>query len=393
MRVLRVIGGLEPAFGGPSFTVVASAIAVARAPGVTVELTFPARDPATARNWPSVRALEAGGVAVSIHRLMPGRLARSLGCSLALARHLRRRARAVDIVHADGAWVHASLAAVRAAGAAGRPAVLTPHEGFTRFDMARARLPMLRWLKVALRRWYMRRLAAVAYSSELERADSDDGGATAAQRVVIAHPVWDDSVSRPAPRRFGAVDAGRLRVGFLGRLHPKKNLDLLIAALARLPSGVTLAVAGDGPPDYVGTLHAQAASLGVAARVDWRGFLSGRARDDFLAGIDLLVMPSAYECFGMVAAEAMASGTPVLVSSATGVAEALAPVDPGLVVTPDVAALAGALTPLVADRGRLDRMAEAAVRAGGAYSYAEHGRRQVALYRALVATDATAESA
>ena len=383
MKVLRTIAGLDPGFGGPSVSSVNSAIATARQ-DVEVHFAFPDPNPAEADGFASVAALRDAGIAVTILPLAsPGRrLAKPFGFSPALARFVRTHGASFDLLHAHSPWVYPTWYVVRRHARAATPVVLTPHEGLTRFDMSHARLWPLLGLKRALKSYYLRNVDAVIFSSGLEQRDSVDG--TAGNWCVVPHPVYDDRTRQPHAHCPAADAAAPLHVGFLGRLHPKKNLELMIAALAATAPIVRLVVAGDGPADYAAGLRALATEHGVADRIDWLGFVQGPAKDDFLAGIDLLAMPSDYECFGMAAAEAMVAGIPVLVSRETGVAEIVEPGGGGLIVERDPDAIARAVMALATDRGQLAALASAAAAAATAFSFTSHGRHVVGLYGELV---------
>jgi glycosyltransferase involved in cell wall biosynthesis len=147
-----------------------------------------------------------------------------------------------------------------------------------------------------------------------------------------------------------------LRVGFLGRIDPKKNLDLLIEAMAALPEEVHLTIAGDGPADLVGSLRLRADRLGVSDRLEWLGFVDSKERTRLLEGLDLLAMPSAFESFGLSAAEAMLHGVPVVVSQRTGIAELIRRHGGGRIVEADVASIAAAIGELEVDRESLRTM-------------------------------------
>jgi hypothetical protein len=103
-----------------------------------------------------------------------------------------------------------------------------------------------------------------------------------------------------------AVCAGRL-------FAHKKGLDILIQALAIVP-GITLLLAGDGPDEAM--LRALAVQHGVAERVRFLGWRSDVA--NLFAMADIAVMPSRYEPFGFVMLEAMAQGTPLILTNVKG---------------------------------------------------------------------------
>ncbi|MCW2934356.1 MAG: hypothetical protein JWM19_5318 [Actinomycetia bacterium] len=110
---------------------------------------------------------------------------------------------------------------------------------------------------------------------------------------------------------------------YVGRLAPEKGVGILVEAFAGLRAlgfPATLRVVGSGP--MIIRLRAQAAEAGVASWVTFEPFIQsaillGRA----MADADILVMPSLFEPYGLVASEALCLGVPVVVSSDTGLAE------------------------------------------------------------------------
>jgi glycosyltransferase involved in cell wall biosynthesis len=112
---------------------------------------------------------------------------------------------------------------------------------------------------------------------------------------------------------------GRRYVLFLSRIHEKKGCDLLIEAFARVAPAhpdVDLVIAG---PDQVGLqskLQRMAGDLGIERRrVHWPGLLTGDPKWGALRGCDAFILPSHQENFGVVVAEALACGRPVLISN------------------------------------------------------------------------------
>ncbi|HTV51508.1 MAG TPA: glycosyltransferase, partial [Steroidobacteraceae bacterium] len=105
---------------------------------------------------------------------------------------------------------------------------------------------------------------------------------------------------------------------FLGRIHPKKGCDLLIKAFAAVASRdpeLRLVIAG---PDSLGSRRKLAhlvRHLGVEQRVIWTGMLRGDAKYGALRSAQAFVLPSHQENFGIAVAEALACGTPVLISN------------------------------------------------------------------------------
>jgi glycosyltransferase involved in cell wall biosynthesis len=111
---------------------------------------------------------------------------------------------------------------------------------------------------------------------------------------------------------------GRRFLLFLGRLHPKKGCDLLVRAMARIRPRIDLVFAGPiSNEEYVCKLKRSAEGLPIV----FTGMLHGDLKSGALAAAEALILPSHQENFGLVVAEALSFGTPVLLSDRVGVAE------------------------------------------------------------------------
>ncbi|WIW47818.1 glycosyltransferase [Bradyrhizobium sp. 62B] len=118
-------------------------------------------------------------------------------------------------------------------------------------------------------------------------------------------------------RRFPQIRGARYLL-FLSRIHPKKGIDLLIRAFAaksKLLPDCALVIAGPDQVCLQAELQRLADDLGVSDRVVWPGMLQGQAKIDAYRGAAAFVLPSHQENFGIVVAEAMSCGTPVLTTT------------------------------------------------------------------------------
>ena len=246
--------------------------------------------------------------------------------------------------------------------------VLTPHESLTDFDRAKSS-PLARFVKRVLRSFYLSTFSAVFFTSTLEQRDSGDPDGHQSIVIPYAVPRLVDT-ARTTTRPPGQP----LAVGFLGRLHPKKNLDIVIKSVAQLDDEVILRVAGDGPDRD--RLLRLANDLRVDKQITWVGFVEAHDKPEFLHSIDVLVMPSAYESFGIAAAEALGAGVAVIVSPTVGIADVIRRHECGLVVEPDVASVTGALGQLAHDPALLQRLRQTATATAEAeFSRESHGKR------------------
>lgn len=343
IRVLHVIGAVDPEFGGTAEVSVNMCIASRRA-GVHTTLAFAVAAEAEDAIRPIEVRLLSEGVGVRRFRTVPVMrfYARRWGISLRLCRWILRHTGRFDVVHIHQAWGLAQIAAVLAAGAWRRPCIITPHESLTNYDVDREK----RLVKALLKRWYLGAAVGIWVTSPLEAKDSVPPRHAAKARVV-PYPLSPLVGPRP-PSPLREPDAP-LTVGFLGRLHPKKNVDLLIRALPLAPGDTRLRVAGNGPEPFEQHLLKCADDAGVAHRVEWLGFVARHDRTTFLDSLDALLLVSEYESFGLAIAEALVQGRPVIVSPNTGIASIVEKYGCGFVVDATEAAVADALQRLAAD--------------------------------------------
>jgi glycogen(starch) synthase len=168
-----------------------------------------------------------------------------------------------------------------------------------------------------------------------------------------------------APR--AAVASARASYGgpllcFIGRLEYEKGVQTLLRAMPRLRRrhpGVRLVVAGSGT--HEGELRTLARSLRLGRSVAFAGQLGGEELVTLGAAADVALVPSIYEPFGMVALEAAAAGTPLVVADAGALRELVEPGVTGLrFAAGDVAGLADAVSALLRDEVLARRLAQRA---------------------------------
>jgi len=234
-----------------------------------------------------------------------------------MAAALRRAARDADLVHVH--WLQNALAALPA----GKPYVVTLHG--TDMALAERSRPLARALLSRAR-------AVAAVSSAL----ADEARALGARAVHLIPNGIDlpDRVTEPADPP---------RVLFAGRLAPEKGVE----ELAAIADGLPLVVAGDGP-----LRHLVPETRGFVPRAELHRLYDEAA---------VVVCPSRREGFGVVCAEAMVHGRPVVATTVGGLRDLVRHEETGLLVPPrDPAALRAALDRLLADRALRARLGAAA---------------------------------
>lgn len=167
------------------------------------------------------------------------------------------------------------------------------------------------------------------------------------------------AAARPASDR----DAEQLRILFVGRIERRKGLDLLLRALAplwRRSRDVHLDVVGAPVAEeagYTAEIEMLLADPAARGHVTLHGFVDEAALQEHYAACDLLVAPSRFESFGLIAIEAMRCGKPVIATAVGGLGEIVDHGASGLLVAPEsVEGLRQALRSLLADGAKRRRM-------------------------------------
>ncbi|MGA2837915.1 MAG: glycosyltransferase [Acidimicrobiales bacterium] len=185
--------------------------------------------------------------------------------------------------------------------------------------------------------------------------------------------------------RFHPADreppAGRLRVGFVGRLIRHKGVDVLLRALA-LDGRIEADIYGAGPEsDALGIL---ADELGVAGRVTFHGYVDEAVLPEVFPTFDVLAVPSVpvpgwLEQFGRVVVEGQASGVPSVASASGALPDVVG--DGGLLVPPnDPGALCAALVRVLEEPGLWSRLRDAGSSSVDRYSWSSVAAAQQRLY-------------
>ncbi len=227
------------------------------------------------------------------------------------------RASGADIAHSHGIWQHTSRVVAQWAMSTNRPYVVSPHGMLDTWALKRSI-----WKKKIAAQLYendhLRRAGCLHALCDAEARTIRDLGFDNPICVIpngIVVPPRDDSVL--APWR-NVVPHDRRVMLFLGRLHPKKNLEALIEAW---PSDAEspvwqLAVGGWDQGGYEGRLRALVKKRGLEGSVHFLGPLFGREKDAALRRADAFILPSLSEGLPMAVLEAWSYGLPVLQTDA-----------------------------------------------------------------------------
>jgi glycosyltransferase involved in cell wall biosynthesis len=202
----------------------------------------------------------------------------------------------------------------------------------------------------------LRSVRHVIVTSAFTRNELASYGVTSA-RISVVEPGTD-----AAPLAQGSPDDSR-EILCVANLIPRKGHDLLIDALTDLRHlrwRLTCVGSTTRSPETAAALRRQIDAAGLGPRIRLPGELDGAALAQCFDAADLFVLPTRYEGFGMVVAEAVAHGLPVLATRTGAIADLVLP-DAGIVVSPnDAGALRDALSGLLSEPEMLARFTKGA---------------------------------
>lgn len=377
MKILRVIATIDPDTGGPLEGLKRASTIMCEL-GVDVEVL--------SMDAPDLYSDVAAKLPWTIHR--QGADKRSYyGVSKRFRSWIGQHAADYDAVIVHGMWQYHGLATSQACRRAGVPYFIYPHGMLDPwFNQAYP----LKKLKKQIYWWLaehtvLRHAQAVLFTSEEECHLARQSFAPYHVREHILgygtiRPDIDATEAAGRLRSSGTEWAQRPYFLFLGRIQEKKGLDLLIEAYADLRSTKQdipdLVIAGpEQQPDYARDLKTHYPQAGI----HWIGAISGDLKWQALAAAEALTLVSHQENFGLVVAEALALGTPVLISDKVNIWREIVNDGAGLAESDD---LAGARK-LLESWQALSPEAKAAMRARAKETFTRHFDLQNATQRLI----------
>jgi glycosyltransferase involved in cell wall biosynthesis len=422
MKILHVVALIQASTGGPAVSVTRLASEQAKlGHEVTLAcLDYPHLGPQVAASGVRVVSVRGNFFAV-----------RGRGWCPRFRRVLMKEAAKADIVHNHGLWMWPNAYAREAAVAAGNPLMISPRGMLEAWSLGRSKLRKA----VAWRLFEKKNLqsAAIFHATAASEAESireaskrlrDEESKRPKVKETIAEVpivVAPNGVDLPDLRRKPGREVleekfpelrDRRWIVFMSRLHPKKGVDVLLRAWARQKEvtsekwrepetavavvdsvrrsrGQTkirpvLVLAGSDLIGYRREVEKMVRELGVQDSVVITGELQGEMKDALLANAEVFVLPSYSENFGIVVAEAMAWGRPVIASTGTPWQE-VAEVGAGWWVEPGEEPLAKALAEAMGKRPQeLEAMgAKGRALVEERYTWAAPARKLIEAYSGL----------
>lgn len=214
-----------------------------------------------------------------------------------------------DIYHAQGVWQWPTYALASVARRIHKPYLISPRGMLYPQDIKKSN-PWLKKLSLKFRLLDDLNSAACVHATCKEEMEHCRRLGVKSPIAIIPNPV--EIIDSP----FVKTDSIR-RIGYLGRLSPRKNVESLIYAfhtLDKLAKDSELLIIGGGDAVYEKFLHSEVERLGLQ-NVRFAGFLSGVDKDKALASCSIIAMPSEFENFGNVIVEGLVRRIPCIATT------------------------------------------------------------------------------
>lgn len=215
----------------------------------------------------------------------------------------------IDLYHIHGCWMHHCLAVSRFARKKRIPYVVAPRGML--YPQAISHHGFLKRTMMKLYQGEILSQAACVQATCMEEMTHYRNLDFRNPVAVLPNPIAVEGIiDREIPEK------PVFRIGYLGRLHPRKRVERLIYAFNELKDTVrdcSLVIIGDGDESYRQFLEKEVHRLALT-NVKFMGFLTGRDKDRAIDSLSLLVVPSDYENFGNIVTEALVRGVPVIAS-------------------------------------------------------------------------------
>lgn len=354
MRIAHVVPYVAPPYGGPAVVAIETCRALAER-GHDVVLV------SALSNYPSGRLAPELVSNLEVNEAFRVDLAplqfRPFVFSVPMARSCLSAVARADVVHVHGMYRFPQLASELACLLSGTPYIVRTHgtlDPVLRANPARAR--RRRTYERLVEFPLLRRATRLHFTSEVEREQVEQLG------FVQPSFVLRNGVSLPAQSSVRPPWTGRrCHVLFLGRLHFKKGLDLLIEGFAlardRATVDLRLTIAGPDHDRLRPGLERLAQQWNVGDHVRFRGMSEGHEKESLFRSADVFALTSRGENFGLAVAEAMSYGVPVLVTERVDIASIVSAGGAGAVCGMAPEAIGSALAELVDSPGRWTTLA------------------------------------
>lgn len=295
MKIVHVINSMSKTYGGPAYTTLLTVRGL-NCIGVDTQILtkqmLPGEEPVSDDLF--IRYLP-------VSRFYSKRWGYAASFSKALSETSE-----VDVYHIQALWQYPGFATAQCARKKNSPYVVTIHGNL--YPEALNHSSLIKKIALILFERRVLQEAACTHVTCMEELEHYRKLSFTNPVAVIPNPLEACEVESPL------FNDKKKRIGYLGRLHPRKRVERLLEVWKRLSEPGELLIMGDGEPDYVAFLKNEVERMQLT-NVRFIGWVSGVEKNRLLASLTCLVVPSDFENFGMIIPETLLQEVPVIATT------------------------------------------------------------------------------
>jgi len=363
MRILHTIPSVSPVRGGPSHAIFGIVTAL-RQRQIKAEIITTTDDGDNLLNVPIHEFIDFQQVPTCFFpKAWPNHHGiREFSFSAPFTRWLWQNIHNYDLIHVHGVFSYTSTVAMAIARLKKIPYINRPLGHLGQWSRNQKKLKKQIY-------WQLIERANIHHANALHLTAQDEVNELPSLpeqviQAIIPHGIRPPAIIEAARQQLcqqWQIDEDDFIILYLSRIHPKKGIDLLIQALAQLnqqsewDNKFTLILGGAGDSQYEAEVMALIERYNLKHKVRPVGFLQGAAKDIALQGADLFALTSYAENFGVVVLEALAAGTPVLVSQGVALSQFVSQENLGYICDVTVESIYEQLTLAITERRKLNQ--------------------------------------